>query len=645
MVKMKIRVVTNQIQKTVTVKKKTGLLLFAILLFAFILFISRINKYGAGFDEYFFYQFAELNLHAISSHIEGISFDQLINFYDLKYYGPAYIILGEFLLEKIQYVFPHLNILHAWHVLNFATFLSGAWILFILSKRFVSEVASFFTALLYLTQPLFWGHGIMNPKDTPFMVFFLATVTVGIIAVDKIFDSVQNSGQTRKKPFLQFKNKKIKAIIFAVILIIGVLLLIFSADRISSNAISKPVASQFFTKIENSSARSLLYSAKTIIDAGESKGITLSSYFDKAFRMINTIEFYFIAFSILLLAFLLMLRVTSAMRWSVFAAFLLGFTMAIRVLGPAAGGLVGLYAIMRLGKKSWKFMLPYAGIAVLVMYLCWPRLWVDPINRYIEAFKVMANFPWPGVVRFENGEFLATQLPWYFLPKIISIQLTLPLLIFALIGLTIAIKNKFHVHNEWRKIWIIVCWFFIPFFTVIVIHPTMYDNFRQFLFIIPPLFVFAGIGFEELANLITNKNVLNGVFIVSLLPGIIAGIWLDPYEYVYYNVLVGWTGNVGRKYEADYWNTSFCEAAQYLSNNAQEGSLIAFTDPMVASIFLECASKSFDIVVERLEHSKISPDYSVVSTRYDDDIDYFRKMQPLKIIKRGETPFLVIRSK
>ncbi|MCX6056303.1 MAG: hypothetical protein NTZ74_15605 [Chloroflexi bacterium] len=637
--------VIGQTPKKVVWKKRTGFLLLAILLFALVLFILRIKKYGVGFDEYFFYQFAELNLHAIFSHIAGDPFDHLINFYDLKYYGPAYVIPGEFLIEKVRRIFPNLDIYHAWHILNFTTFLSGAWILYILSKRFVSEMASFFSSLLYLTQPLLWGHGIMNPKDIPFLVFFLAAVTVGIIAVDKIFDSVQNVDRKKKKLFLQYSNKKRRAVFLVAVLLIGVLVLVFSVDRISSNTISRPVVSQFFTKIEKSSSGSLLYSVRLIIDAGGSKGIPLSSYFDKAFRVINTIEFYFISLSILLMAFFLMIKASSASRWSVFAAFLLGLTMAIRILGPAAGGLVILYAIIRLGKKSWRFLLAYAGIAVLIMYLCWPRLWVDPINRYIEAFKVMANFPWPGPVRFESGEFLATQLPWYFLPKIISIQLTLPLLILAFIGLSIAVKDKLRVNNEWRKILIVILWFFIPFLTVILFRPAMYDNFRQFLFIIPPLFVFAGIGFEDISKLITKKFVLNGVFFVSLLPGIIAGIWLDPYEYVYYNGLVGWTGNVGRKYETDYWNTSFCEAAQYLSNNAQEGSQIAFTDSMAASIFMECAHKKFDIVVERVEYSQISPDYSIVSTRYDDDIDYFRTLQPLKIIKRGETPFLVIRSK
>lgn len=626
------------------VSNKFGFLLLAIIFLAFILFISRIKKYGVSFDEYYFYQYAELNLRAIFSHISGLSFDQLVDFYDLKYYGSAYIIFGEYLIEKVQNFYPQLDIYHAWHTLNFVTFLSGAWIIYTLSKRFVGELSSFFTALLYLTQPLLWGHGIMNPKDTSFMVFFLAAVTIGIVAVDKIVDCKLDTGQTRNKPFLQFGHKKATTFFLSVVIIMGLVNIVLLVDRISSNAISHPIVSNFFMKIESSNTGSLLYSIKQKIDAGVSNGIPISSYFDKTYRIINGFEFYFISLSFILIAFFVLVKSSSAVHWSIFAAFLLGLTMAIRILGPAAGGLVGLYALLRLGKKSWRFLLIYAGVAILIMYLFWPRLWIDPINRYIEAFKVMANFPWPGAVRFQGGEYLATQLPWYYLPKLISIQFTLPLLLLMILGLILIIKNRFII-DDWRKTVIVLCWFFIPFIAVIILHPTMYDNFRQFLFIIPPLFIFAGISFEKLTGIIANKHILNCIIVLSLLPGIIAGFWLHPYEYIYYNALVGWTGNVERKYEADYWNTSFCEAAQFLSDNAKEGAKIAFTDTITASIFLECTEKEFEILVERQEYTEIFPDYSVVSTRYDDDIDYFRSMKPEKLIARGDTPFLVIKSK
>jgi hypothetical protein len=443
----------------------------------------------------------------------------------------------------------------------------------------------------------------------------------------------------------RFITKKWKNFFYATLIILGSFVIVFSIDRITSNAISRPVIDQLFSKVEQSDPQSILYFIKLKIDAGVSNGIDLSLYVEKTLRIINSVEFYFIALFILLATLKLLLKFPSAIRWAFLSAFLLGLTMAIRVLGPAAGGLVGLYALLKLGKQSWSFVFFYVGTSILIMFLFWPRLWVDPINRYIEAFEVMSNFPWQGAVRFQGNEYLATELPWYYLPKIISIQLTLPLLVLSLTGLILLPQKIFYIKTEWRKNIILVLWFFTPLLAAIIFQPAMYDNFRQFLFIIPPLFIFAALGFEKILSLIPNKILQNFFFFILLLPGIVAGIWLHPYEYVYYNALVGWTGNVGRNYETDYWNTSFCEAAQYLSKNAQEGSQIAFTDEMVSSTFVECSEKIFDIVIERVDQSTLLPDYSLVSTRYDDDLDYFTKLLPLKTIGRGNTPFLFVRYK
>src|SRR5512135_349905 len=104
---------------------------------------------------------------------------------------------------------------------------------------------------------------------------------------------------------------------------------------------------------------------------------------------------------------------------------------------------------------------------------------------------------------------------------------------------------------------------------------------------------------------------------MNQLPGIAAGAWLHPYEYVYYNALVGWTGGIERQYENDYWFTSVCEAARYLDTVAGDGARIGVTADIVKTLFLRCADKRFEVVIERTEESLINADYSVIPTRYD----------------------------
>jgi len=186
-------------------------------------------------------------------------------------------------------------------------------------------------------------------------------------------------------------------------------------------------------------------------------------------------------------------------------------------------------------------------------------------------------------------------------------------------------------------------WFFVPLIGVIVSHLPIYNNFRQFLFIIPPLFVFAAVGVEQLFNLLQNKISRSVVGLIILVPGIIAMIWLHPYEYVYYNALVGWTGNIDRQYENDYFGTSFCEAGNYLAEHAAPGTKIAVPTSIYGSIVTECAWRDYNLVVESSEYSQPGLAYSVLSSQYDNDFYKFKDMQPVDVIGKGNTVFAVVK--
>jgi len=227
-----------------------------------------------------------------------------------------------------------------------------------------------------------------------------------------------------------------------------------------------------------------------------------------------------------------------------------------------------------------------------------------------------------------------------------AIQFTLPLVILALAGMALTVWRQFSKSATNGIIIIVLLWFFLPLFMVIIFTPTMYDNFRQFLFITPPLFVFAALSFEKITASIKNRSVSVVVGILLLLPGFISGIWLHPYEYIYYNALVGWTGSIARDYETDYWGTSMCEAAHYLAVNAKEGSQIAFTDSTLSQIFIECSKKNFTVIEEKANEPPVFADYYVVLVNSNDwTLEYFKSLKNSKIILRGNTPFAVIYSK
>ncbi len=103
---------------------------------------------------------------------------------NLNVYGPAYFMLADASSKMIQLLDPSLSAITAWHFVYFFTFLTSILMLYLLSRRWMSKWAAFGAALLFASQPLIWGHSFMNPKDLPFMVFFLASIYFGLQMLD-----------------------------------------------------------------------------------------------------------------------------------------------------------------------------------------------------------------------------------------------------------------------------------------------------------------------------------------------------------------------------------------------------------------------------------------------------------------------------
>jgi len=605
-----------------------------ILLACFLLTSLSIKSYGASYDETLIHEFANNNVRAYINLVFYKPIESLTEFYDLSYYGPAFWIGAKITNLPLQALFPALDEYDAWHIVNFATFLLGAWCLFCLGKRFGSPLAALAAALLYLTQPLLWGHGVMNPKDIPFMTFFLASVLAGIRMVE---EAARPDG-ARPEPHPLFVWARRRRTGLAILVLLAGLSLI---DLVSSHFLSRAVLSALIDQAYSSGPGNILHSLFLRL-ASHSDAIPAATYIDKAIQIVNVAEF-----AVLLLelggGLAAWLAYTSQRnRWMVLASVTAGVTISIRILGPAAMGLVAVFAIAKLRQRSAGLLLAYLGIGLATAFATWPYLWTDPLGRLWASLQVMANFPWQGKVRFEGSDLAATGLPWYYLPKLMAIQLTLPLLGLAAAGL-VMVRSALRRGLDWGLAAIPILWFLAPMAGVLILHPSMYDNFRQFLFILPPLFLFAAIAVEVVLGRIRNVP-LKGAFVLAvLLPGMLAGTWLHPYEYTYYNALVGWTGQVERQYEGDYWYTSACEAARYLSSIAPDGARVSLTDSGIQTQFVRCADKKFLIFIEGVEKSLVKPDYSVIPTRFDDDLGYFRSMLVLNTIGRGKTGFMVVK--
>jgi len=158
------------------------------------LFIFR--HYGYSWDEPLFYDYGDALGYAYSPR-EWFSgnFDLERSFGssgdDHKTRGPAYLLLGRepvVLLEALG-----LDKASAWHLINFLFFQIGVYFLYRLAVRWMKPFAAFAASALFAWQPLLWGHAFINPKDPPFLVFFLASVCLGFEMVDRLSSEVTGS--------------------------------------------------------------------------------------------------------------------------------------------------------------------------------------------------------------------------------------------------------------------------------------------------------------------------------------------------------------------------------------------------------------------------------------------------------------------
>ncbi|MGZ8878649.1 MAG: hypothetical protein ACXW2O_11025, partial [Candidatus Aminicenantales bacterium] len=175
-------------------KKPIYLLLLINILIGLLVF----RDYGLSWDEPLFYDYGDALGYAYSP-LEWLSGDFDINQSfgasgdDHKTRGPAYLLLARepvYLLEALG-----LDKASAWHLVNFLFFQLGAYFLYRLASRWMSSPAALGAAALFAWQPLLWGHAFINPKDPPFLVFFLASACLGFEMVDRLSDEAITNKQ------------------------------------------------------------------------------------------------------------------------------------------------------------------------------------------------------------------------------------------------------------------------------------------------------------------------------------------------------------------------------------------------------------------------------------------------------------------
>ena len=589
---------------------------FILLAIALLIGILTIRQYGESWDELQFFKYADRAIEAYSTWPSSGTITLTGNTYDN--YGPAYVMLVA-LGARLLGTFIPLITSDLRHFLYFVTYLIGIWAFYELCARWLTRSASLGATLLFATQPLFWGHAFISPKDIPFLTFFLLSLLFGFRMVDSL------------KPFsFDTVTPRVKwtLLVLTALWLVAVFGL-FTATNLVHNWISGLVQAAAAGQANIiSSIASDIHKVKPEI------------YIQKYFVLfLRTRAIFFVLSAFILIWFWRKLPPVFHFLLSIApAAILLGVTTSIRVLGPFAGLLVAGYAVWRSGRKALPALFIYGLIALIAMYLTWPYLWPDPIGHFVESARVMAEYPWKGQVLFNGVMYISTDIPRSYLPVLLGIQLTEPVWFLFALGLAAVVYDGIK-RREQKVILLVltVVWFILPLVGFVITRSPLYDNFRQVFFILPPVFMMAGAAFEKI-----KRPILQGALVgLLLLPGIIDAVHLHPYEYIYYNRFIGGVQGAFRKYELDYWGTSYREAANYLNKTAPANASLWVDGPVhILQLYARPDLKIYSTYeTARAEHY----DFVVVTTRYNLDLQSYPGAKIVYAVERDGSLLTVIK--
>jgi len=572
-------------------------------------------------------------------------------------------ILGGDLIRQLN---PDLSAIQSWHYVHFASFILALIAFYSICLNFLDPTEAFLTTALFNTQPLLFGHAFINPKDIPFMAFFILTIAAGLEMIKKypISPSQTDLSKSLTSIWQEFKTEwselsGIKKILFPI--------LILSSSMILVPILWKEGVQEWIvTSVNNvriSWITSILDKIAWVLFKGNVKnGISLYKIGVLFPKIMASLIVFTILYVIVLLIifipkslksflgfssrkeFLNDLSITLRNPWLYLSGFILGFSTSNRTIGFAAGFFILFYAWLRFRSILVPMAISYLGIGIFILYISRPELWENPLIALFNSLLENTTFIWSGRVFFGGEYYFPKELPIRYFPTLLGIQLTIPALVLIILGLIVYFINKKEYQLDTTLFLIFLIWFGVPFLAILLLKPSIYDNFRHFLFIIPPLFLFAGLGIKFIRSKINSRLLIGVLIIITFLPGILGIINLHPYQYIYYNEFVGGINGADRNFLTDYWYTSYRDSILYLNNLAEPNANILVTGP--EHIILSYAREDLNVIkyqTDIKEEQFLLSDYLITGSRKNLDQTLFSEEEIIYSIEEGGVVLSIIR--
>jgi hypothetical protein len=280
-------------------------------------------------------------------------------------------------------------------------------------------------------------------------------------------------------------------------------------------------------------------------------------------------------------------------RWSDVIAFglLLGAATGLRAIGLLLIGYAGVAVLLAIpwwdmrrehgfkdaavfAVQSGLRLMPAFLIGYLMMIAVWPWAAQAPLNP-LRALFSFAHFHYEIRTIVAGNIYKMAEVPWWYVPFYLAIKTPLFILSGAMLAVLIALltrwTNKVEMTPRRRADVVFIAFVALfPVFCEMLTEGPAFTGIRHFLFVMPPLAILAGLGFDALIESLETWRWARAITVAALAGSLVWNatilVRLHPYEYMFYNRIVGGLHGADRRYEMDYWVNMMPEAVRALES-------------------------------------------------------------------------------
>jgi hypothetical protein len=261
---------------------------------------------------------------------------------------------------------------------------------------------------------------------------------------------------------------------------------------------------------------------------------------------------------------------------------LLGAALGIRVLGLLMVGYAGLAMVIAVRRmhteaprdrlaffaQSAVALTPAFMIAYALMIAAWPWSALAPLNP-LRGLVDFGQFHYRIDTLLAGHIYTMDQVPRWYVPLYLLIRM--PLMMLAGAALSLLYLARRDKARAWRRadIALILFMALFPVLCEVVDRGPAFTGMRHFTFVVPLFAVLAGVGFDWLMRprAARRRFVAAGAavaVVIALASNAVLLVRLHPYQYLFYNPLVGGLEGASRQFATDYWVNMMPEAVEHL---------------------------------------------------------------------------------